>query len=98
LSQAIEIGRASRTGKLRHPTEEVEAKALGWRLTLVVCFVFALHVLMLRALPQFDKALAVVAFFHQVTADADARTIIALPFMPFDSAIVFVAHLALLTS
>ena len=50
---------------------------------------------MLRARSQLDGALAVVAFFHQQITDALAATIRALPFVSFDIAIVFVAHLFL---
>jgi|NGEPerStandDraft_6_1074524.scaffolds.fasta_scaffold94617_3 hypothetical protein len=48
--------------------------------------------MMLRARPQFDGALAMVAIFHEFVADADARSISALPFMPLDIAVVSVAH------
>ena len=55
---------------------------------------FSLHVLMLRARSELDWALAVVALFHRLIADADAATIRALPFVRFNIAIMFVAHLA----
>ena len=46
---------------------------------------------MFRTRPQFDGALAVVALFHRQITDALA-CICALPFVPFDIAVVFVAH------
>ncbi len=49
--------------------------------------------MMLRASSQLDWTLAVVANFHRLTADAQARTIYALPFMPLNIAIMSVAHL-----
>ncbi len=48
--------------------------------------------MMLRARPQFDGALAMVALFHRLIANADARTISALPFMPLSIAVMPVAH------
>ena len=48
--------------------------------------------MMLRAVPHLNCTLAMVALFHRLTADALASAITALPFVPFDSAIVFVAH------
>ena len=54
--------------------------------------------MMLRARPQFDGALAMVAIFHAFVADALARTICALPFVSFDIAVVSVAQFALLTN
>jgi hypothetical protein len=47
---------------------------------------------MFRAVPEFNKALAVVAVFHQFAAHALASRVTALPFVPFESAAVFVAH------
>ena len=52
--------------------------------------------MMFRTRPKFDGALGVVAIFHEFVADALAATIRALPFMPFNVAVVLVAHLALL--
>src|ERR1017187_568974 len=51
--------------------------------------------MMLRAHSQLDWTFAVVAIFHEFVADALALTICALPFMPLNIAIMFVAHLFL---
>ena len=48
--------------------------------------------MMLRARPQFDGALAVVAFFHGFTVNADARNISALPIMPLNIAVMSMAQ------
>ena len=50
--------------------------------------------MMLGARSQLDWTLAVVALFHRLVADALTRTICALPFMPLNIAIMFVAHFA----
>jgi hypothetical protein len=47
---------------------------------------------MLGAVPQLDGALGVVAIFHQLTADALARSVSALPIMPLNAAVVSMAH------
>jgi hypothetical protein len=47
---------------------------------------------MFRTRSQLDWTLAVVAIFHAFVADALARTICALPFMPLNIAVMSVAH------
>ncbi len=48
--------------------------------------------MMLRARSQFGGALAMVALLHQQITYALAATIRALPFVPFNVAVVLVAH------
>jgi hypothetical protein len=47
---------------------------------------------MFRTSTQLNGALAMVALFHQQITDALAHTVSALPFVPFNVAVVFVAH------
>jgi hypothetical protein len=47
---------------------------------------------MLRARPQLDGTLAVVAIFHEFAADALACNVSAYPLVPSNIAVMFVAH------
>jgi len=48
--------------------------------------------MMLRAIPHLNEALAMVAFFHQFSAHTLASRVTTLPIVPFDSAVMPVAH------